>query len=54
MVISPITRSGRVQKIKKKKHFYETFFLAFLLFPVIKRAEKGSSFVFFRKGRGKM
>ena len=39
---------------KKKKNFYATFFLAFLLFPVIKRAEKGSGFVFFRKGRGKM
>ena len=43
-----------MQKNKKKKNFYETFFLAFLLFPVIKRAEKGSGFVFFRKGRGKM
>ena len=43
-----------MQKSKKKKKFYETFFLAFLLFPVIKRAEKGSGFVFFRKGRGKI
>ena len=43
-----------MQKSKKKKNFYETFFLAFLLFPVIKWAEKGSGFVFFRKGRGKM
>ena len=54
LVIFPITRSGRVQKRKKKKNFYETFFLAVFLFPVIKRAEKVSGFVFFRNGRGKM
>ena len=40
-----------MQKRKKKK---ETFFLPFLLFPVKKRAEKVSGFVFSRKGRGKM
>ena len=38
---------------KKKKNFYATFFLAFLLFLVIKRAEKVSVFIFFRNGRGK-
>ena len=60
VVIFPITRSGRVEKSKKKKkkkkkkNFYETFFLAFLLFAVIKRAEKGSGFVFFRNGRVKI
>ena len=42
-------------QIKKKiKIFYGTFSLEVFLFPVIKRAEKVSSFVFFRKGRGKM
>ena len=58
MVIFPITRSGRVEKSKKKKekkkNFKRTFSLALLLFPVIKRGEKISGFVFFRKGRGKM
>ena len=46
-----------MQKSKKKtrkKIFYGTFSLAFFLFPVIKRAEKVSGFVFFRNGRGKM
>ena len=38
---------------KKKKIFYGTFSLAVFLFPVIKRAEKVSRFVYFRKGRGK-
>ena len=42
------------KKKKKKKNFYKTFSLAVFLFPVIKRAEKVSGFVFFRKGRGKM
>ena len=37
----------------KKKISYETFSLAVFLFPVIKRAEKVSGFVYFRKGRGK-
>ena len=41
-------------KKQKKKKIYETFFIAFLLFPVIKRAENGSGFVFFRKGREKL
>ena len=42
------------QKKKKKKNSYATFSLAVFLFPVIKRAEKVSGFLFFRKGRGKM
>ena len=49
--------SGRIQKTKKKreeKFFFWTFFLADFLFPMIKRAEKVSGFVFFGKGRGKM
>ena len=43
-----------MQKSKKRKIFYGTFSLAVLLFPMIKRAEKVSGFVFFRNGRGKM
>ena len=39
---------------KKKKNSYGTFSLAVFLFPMIKRAEKVSGFVFFHKGRGKM
>ena len=39
---------------KKKKISHGTFFLAVFLFPVIKRAEKVSGFVFFCKERGKM
>ena len=59
VVIFAIMRSGTMQKSKKKKNkkkkiFYGTFSLAIFLFPVIKRAEKVSGFVFFRKGRGKM
>ena len=42
------------KKKKKKKIFYVTFFLAVFVIPMIKRAEKVSDFVFFRKGRGKM
>ena len=43
------------KKKKEKKNFLMGRFpLRFLLFPVIKRAEKVSGFVFFRKGRGKM
>ena len=44
------------QKKKKRKRiiFYLTFSLAVFLFPMIKRAEKVSGFVYFRKGRGKM
>ena len=53
----PITRSGRMQKSKKKKKkkkiFHGTFALEVFLFPVTKRAEKVSGFVFFRKGRAK-
>ena len=41
-------------QIKKKKISYGTFSLAIFLFPVIKRAEKVSGFVYYRKGRGKM
>ena len=37
-----------------KKMSNGTFSLAIFLFPVIKRAEKVSGFVFFRKGREKM
>ena len=44
-----------MQKSKKKrKIFYGTFSPAVFLFPMIKRAEKVSAFVSFRKGRGKM
>ena len=39
---------------KKKKISYGTFSLAVFLFPVMKRAEKVSGFVFSRKERGKM
>ena len=42
-----------MQKRKKKK-FYGTFPLAVFLFPMIKRAEKVSGFVYFRNGRGKI
>ena len=42
------------EKKKKKKNLNGTFSLAVFLFPVIKRAEKVSGFVFFRKGRGKV
>ena len=41
-------------KKKKKKNFYGTFSLAVFLFSMIKRAEKGSGFVYIRKGKGKM
>ena len=56
MVIFPITRSGRMQKSKKKKRrkiFYATFFLADFVFPMIKRAEKASGFVFYVREEGK-
>ena len=45
-----------MQKSKKKKRkiFYGTFSLAVFLFSVIKREEKVSGFLFFRKGRGKL
>ena len=39
---------------KKKKIFKRTFSLAVFRFPVIKKAEKVSGFVFFHKGRGKI
>ena len=39
---------------KKKKFFKRTFSLSVFLFPVIKRAEKVSGFVFFSvRGEGK-
>ena len=41
------------QKKKKKKKFHATFLLAVFLFPVIKRAEKVSGFIFFVRGEGK-
>ena len=47
-----------MQKSKKKKEkrkiFHGTFSLEVFLFPVTKKGEKVSGFVFFRKGRGKM
>ena len=42
------------KKSKKKNFFSNTFSLAVFLFPMIKRAEKVSGFVFFCKGRRKM
>ena len=43
------------KKSKKKKNFFKrTFSLAVFRFPVIKRAETVSGFVFFRKRRGKI
>ena len=47
-------QKSKKKKKKKKKISYGTFSLAVFLFPVIKRAEKVSGFVFFRKGRGKI
>ena len=44
----------RKKKKEKKNFFKRTFSLAVFLFPMIKRAEKVSGFVYFRKGRGKM
>ena len=43
-----------MKKSQNKKNFSGTISLAVFLFPVIKRAEKVSGVVFFRKGRGKM
>ena len=42
------------KKKKKRKIFFVTFSLAVFLFPMIKRAEKVSGFVYFLKGRGKI
>ena len=42
------------KKKEEKKISYGTFSLAVFIFPMIKRAEKVSGFVFFRKGRGKI
>ena len=44
----------RKKKKKEEKYFMGRFPFPFLLIPVIKRAEKVSGFVFFRKRRGKM
>ena len=44
----------KIQIKKKKKISDGTAFLAVFLVPVIKRAEKVSGLVFFRKGRGKI
>ena len=45
-----------MQKSQKKeeKILYGTFSFAVFLFPVMKRAERLSGFVFFRNWRGKM
>ena len=40
----------KVQKKKKKNFFKRTFSLPVFLFQLIKRGEKVSGFVFFRKG----
>ena len=47
-------KSKKKKKKKKENFFKRTFSLAVFLFPMIKRAEKVSGFVYFRKGRGKM
>ena len=47
-------QKSKKKKKKKEKFFMRRFFLAVFLFPMIKRAEKVSGFVYFRKGRGKM
>ena len=47
-------QKSKKKKKKKGKIFYGTFSLAVFLFPMMKRAEKVSGFVFLRKGRGKM
>ena len=47
-------KKKKKKKRRKRKIFYGTFSLAVFLFPMIKRAEKVSGFVYFRKGRGKM
>ena len=47
-------KSKKKKKKKKRKIFYGTFYLALFLFPIIKRKEKVSGFVYFRKGRRKM
>ena len=41
------------KKKEKRKIFHGTFSLEVFLFPVTKKGEKVSGFVFFRKGRGK-
>ena len=47
-------KSKKKKKKKKRNIFHGTFSLEVFLFPVTKRAEKVSGFVFFRKGKGKM
>ena len=46
-------QKSKKKKKKKRKIFYGTFSLEVFLFPVTKRAEKISGFVFFRERRGK-
>ena len=47
-------QKSKRKKKKKRIFFYGTFSLAVFLFPMIKRTEKISGFVYFRKGRGKI
>ena len=47
-------QKSKKKKKKKEKNFNGTFNLAVFVFPVTKRAEKVSGFVFFRERRGKM
>ena len=46
-------KSKKKKKKKKEKFFMGRSSLAVFQFPMIKRAEKVSGFVYFRKGRGK-
>ena len=46
-------QKSKKKKKKKRKIFYGTFSLAVFLFPMIKRAEKVSGFVYFCRGEGK-
>ena len=47
-------QKNKKKKKKKKNFLWDVFPCGFFLFPMIKRAEKVSGFVSFRKGRGKM
>ena len=47
-------QKSKKKKKKKKTIFNGTFYLAVFVFPVTKRAEKVSGFVFLRERRGKM
>ena len=48
------SKKKKKKKNKKKKFFYGTFSFAVFLFPMIKRAETVSGFVYFRNRRVKM